>query len=204
MKSARRARGLSQSDLANIMAVSQSRISAWENGYDDIPYRQRLKLIDVLTNTRGILNPLIEQMIKNDPTVVIYVQNSEHDLTDTRYLHVPRGLAAQFFQPGTVFDNQRVSHFGQSGLREIEYGLIAMKLGRKITPDLISMDIERDLPSPQTGQKRNSLRLRSHQFSLQFDGYPKIIVSRQQIVGPAKGEMQRLNYQTFLGDLDRL
>ena len=47
LKQTRRERGLSQCDLADLIGVSQGRISAWENGRDDIPYKVRLKLIDV-------------------------------------------------------------------------------------------------------------------------------------------------------------
>ena len=114
LKQARRQHDLSQIDLAEYISVSQSRVSAWENGYDEIPYKHRLKLIDLLSNRRGRFDPFIEHMIRTGPYLVI------NGAPDFKHLHVGSQLESRFFEPDS--EPSRWSPFDkpQSGMRPIE------------------------------------------------------------------------------------
>ena len=52
LKQMRRLRGISQAQLAHLMAVTQPTISKWERGIEEIPFRSRLRLIDIMQNRK--------------------------------------------------------------------------------------------------------------------------------------------------------
>ncbi len=72
LRDARRLRGLTQNALADLIGVSQSCVSKWEGGFDPPSFRVRKRLIDVFLNRAGTLNPLIDNMIKYDPSISVY------------------------------------------------------------------------------------------------------------------------------------
>ena len=204
LKHARRARGLSQVDLANLLGISQSRISAWENGYDEIPYRQRLKLIDVLTNQKGIIDPLVKRIIKSTPNLIIYTPKIAGSLREMCHLYASPNLVAQFSESLTDFQNAVVSKVRQTNMRELDYINMARNQGRGFTADMISLDVERDLPVLNPTSDRPAVRLYTQQFALQFEDHKQIIVTQHHILGPTKSKIRKLHGQTFLSDYDRI
>ena len=88
----------------------------------------------------------------------------------------------------------------QLGNRAIEYICLTKASGREISSELMEMGAERDIPTLRNG----ALRMRSNQVAVQFQDYPKLIITRYEIVKPARGEMPMLHHQLFLEDLDCL
>lgn len=194
LRETRRNRGLTQIDLSEMLGVSQSRISAWENGYDEIPYRQRLRLIDILSNRHGRLDPFVKHMIRTEPYLAI------HGAPHYRYLHVAPKLVPQFFHPDDQFFNWSPTDHRQSGLREYEFFSIARNQGREISDSILQLETERDIPRV----RKSPLRMRCHQVALTFEDNRRLIVSRYEMVGKARGQAPQLFQQVHLEDMDYL
>ena len=63
LREARRARGMTQIDMADLLGVTQSQISVWETGAEDIPRKHGMRIIDLLNNRRGQFDPFLRHLL---------------------------------------------------------------------------------------------------------------------------------------------
>ena len=193
IRETRRNRGLTQLDLAEFMGVSQSRISAWENGYDEIPLRQRQRLIDLLSNRNGRLDPFLKHLIRTDPALVINDQKTH------KYRYVAPKLVTNFFHPDDEYLKWVPTDGPKpTGLLEFQFPIIAASAGRPISESILEFRTERDVPRLH----KPPLRMRAHQVAVAFDDCEPLIITRYEVVRTARREKPELLSQVFLEDID--
>lgn len=81
LKILRRQFGLSQSNVADLLRVSQATVSRWERGVEAPCPMRRNVLIDILTNRKGRIDSIITQLIRGHPFVSIFD-------ADLRFVHI--------------------------------------------------------------------------------------------------------------------
>lgn len=195
VKQARRQRGLSQGDLADLIGVSQSRISAWENGHDEVPYKARLKLIDVLSNKRGVLDRIIRNLIGNDPYVTVYDPVLTDGLPDMKYLHLAKYPSFAFRDPVTSI-GQRVSQHFQPNI----WGDSRLVVNR----EKLMVDAERDVITNKQFGGQALMRVRSQHMYLEFDGRPNLVIARHMSLAKSTGAPMMVHNQLMLTGLDSM
>ena len=99
LRKARRQQGLSQVELADLLRISQSNISRWENGYDSIPHRISLILADILSGNRGRVHPFLRRLAEDDQRISILQAENSGFFADARWLHLGGNLARHFDIP---------------------------------------------------------------------------------------------------------
>ena len=195
LKQARRQRGLSQGDLAELVGVSQSRISAWENGYDDVPYKARLRLIDVLSNKRGILDRIIRNLIDQDPYVTVYKPVLTDGLPDMTYLHLAQYPQFAFRDPVNSIGQRVSQHF-----RPNIWGDSRLVVNR----EKFMIDVERDVITNSQFGSKSLMRVRSQHMHLEFDGRPNLVIARHMKLANSTGAPIMVHSQLLLDSLDMM
>lgn len=195
LRDARRQRGLSQNDLAELLGVSQSRISAWERGYDPIPRRARLRLIDIMLNKRGVLDVLIKRLIEGDPRVAVHLPIYTDGLSDFLWLHVSPLPELERVAPVAEFIGRRVSDYFDLGWCQEN----CLKQPRR---ENVLIDIERDVTTNEAHGARRMHRVRSSNIFVEFEGYPKLMIARHVLI-PLQGALPpKIHNTLFLDQLD--
>ena len=190
LKQTRRQRGLSQCDLADLIGVSQGRISAWENGRDDIPYKVRLKLIDVFSNKRGLLDRFVRKLIDTDPYVSVFEPVTTDGLADLSYLHLAQYPRFAFRDPVAAIGQRVSTHFQTTRL--------------VVSREKFMMDAERDIITNRQFGSQAVMRVRSQQMYLEFEGYPNLVIARHVTLGQSTGAPMIIHNQLMLNELDSL
>ena len=193
LKQARRQRGLSQSDLADLIGVTQSRISAWENGHDDVPYKARLRLIDVLSNKRGVLDRIIRNLIDNNPYVTVYEPVLTDGLPDMPYLHLAEYPRFAFRDPVTSIGQRVSQHF-----KPMLWGDSRLVVSRQ----KFMVDAERDIITNSQFGSQSLMRVRSQHMHLEFDGRPNLVIARHMELRNSTGAPMLIHNQLMLDSLD--
>ena len=195
LRQARRQRGLSQTDLAELVGVSQSRISAWENNYDEVPYKFRRRLIDVLSNKGGVLDRLIRNLVANDPCVTVYERVTTDGLRDLKYLHIGGHPRFLFRDPDSEV-GQRLSH-------HFEPVLLRQPNSILVEHEKLMVDFERDIVTSAHLGGQAVMRLRSQFIHLQFDDRPNLILSRCVAFGKPTGDPALVHEHLYVDELDQ-
>lgn len=193
LKQARRQRGLSQGDLADLIGVSQSRISAWENEYDEVPYKARLRLIDVLSNKRGVLDRIIRNLIDNDPYVTVYEPVLTDGMPDMTYLHLAKYPQFAFRDPVTSIGQRVSQHFKPNIWRDNRLVVSRQKF---------MVDVERDVITNRQFGSQSLMRVRSQHMHLEFDGRPNLVIARHMNLAKSTGAPMMVHNQLMLDSLD--
>lgn len=76
LRAARRQRGISQVQLADVLGVHQSNITRWERGKEAIPRARRLELIDILENRRGVITPFLLRLLGTSGNYAVQSRDS--------------------------------------------------------------------------------------------------------------------------------
>jgi DNA-binding transcriptional regulator YiaG len=195
LRELRRHRGLSQTDLAQLLRISQSRVSAWERGHDEVPRRLRRQLIDIMCNKKGVLDPLIRNMIKNDPHLSVHKPVMTDGFLDFKFLHIAPYPCIDFLEPVSQFIDQRVSHYFDLGWCKQTHP------GRPMR-DKLMFDVERDVTTNAQFGSRPIHRVRSHHLFLEFEGHNSLILARHTLCTQPTGKSAQLHDQLFLDELD--
>lgn len=195
LREARRLRGLSQTDLANLLRISQSRVSAWERGHDEVPPRLRHQLIDILSNKRDVLGPIIRNMIANDPCISVHLPTMTDGFPDFKFLHIAPYPRIDLLDSPNEFVGQRVSRFFDLGWCQQTYP------GRPMREKLM-FDVERDVTTNALFGNRAIHRVRSQHMFLEFDGYDSLILARHTLCAAPSGAPVKIHGQLFLDQLD--
>ena len=192
---ARRCRGLSQIDLADALGVVQSNISKWETGVEPVPIRIQNRLIDLLSNRTGYLDPFLKHLVRNDPTVTIFLPQTRDGVPDSKILKVSDLPLRTFSMLRGEVDGKSVSQvFRPEMIHNIH---------SKVEPgDNLMLDIERDVIPKIMPRGVTAQRLRSTHMYVQFEGYPKLIVAHSSFVGRATAEPPVVYDRMTAQDLD--
>ena len=197
LRRARRQQGLSQVELADLLRISQSNISRWENGYESIPHRISLMLADILSGNRGRVHPFLRRLADEDQRISILQAERTGFYTDDRWLHLGENLARYFNIPSDESYMNLSSRFFEPQWRAKVFGSLP-------NDQLVSIEFERDCVRIGKGDQKRSCRLRSRQFVIDCEGYSKITLSVSSILGPATGEPPRILFTNKLSELGQL
>ena len=196
LREARRLRGLSQIELAELLNISQSRVSAWERGYDDVPNRQRHRLIDIMSNRSGVLNPLLKKLVKFNPHLAIYEPTVSDGLADFRWLHIANFPQMKFLANRSEFIGKRISEF------------FNIKWCSEVQPDgpfagHLMIDVERDVKTNLQHGGQCLYRMRSRQIFVDFEGHSQLVLAHHTMCLESAGQPDRIYSTLRLDDLDR-
>lgn len=195
LREARRSRGLSQTDLANLLKISQSRVSAWERGYDEVPDRIKLRLIDILSNKRGVLNPLLNRIIKSNSSIAIYKPTITDGYPDFRWVHMADQAQSKSLCSNKEYLGQRVSHF-------FDLNWCQRPMGTEEARSELMIDVERDVRTNDRYGSECHGRRRSRQIFLEFEGHSQVVLTLHSDYSEATGAPPVLHNRLFLDELD--
>ncbi len=181
LKTIRRQLGLSQIDLADLLKVSQSNISRWENGYEQFPLRMRNALLNAMSNQKGELNPILKRMVKTDPSLSLFQPEQSAGHVDSRWLHYSPRLAHYFQLQESEISMARSSQFFDPFWRPHIHNAGLLE-------DRVMIQFERDYIATGGPLAGRSCRLLSNQYVVEFEGYSNVTVSTSSILGAATGQ----------------
>ncbi|MEP1208470.1 MAG: helix-turn-helix domain-containing protein [Rhizobiaceae bacterium] len=72
LREMRRRFGLNQTQLSDLLGVTQSTVSRWEKGVEPIRHSKRLELLDLFSNRNGKLDPLIKHLLSKSDDITIF------------------------------------------------------------------------------------------------------------------------------------
>ncbi|MEP0941967.1 MAG: helix-turn-helix transcriptional regulator [Rhizobiaceae bacterium] len=137
LRLARRQHGLSQVELADILRISQSNISRWENGYEAIPYRMSLAMAEVFAQSKERVNPYFSSLMDADWRISIMQFEKTGFLLNSRIMHLSKNLSNYFNIPETESYRELASNLFDPTWRPAIYG-------SQIDPNRVSIEFERD------------------------------------------------------------
>ena len=194
LRLARRRHGLSQVELADLLKISQSNISRWENGYESIPWRMSVAMAEIFKISRERSSPYLRRLAEVDWRVSVLQFEKNGFLLDSRILHLSKNLAAFFDIHETESHGALSSNLFDPTWRPAVYG-------SQHDPNRISIEFERDCVSLSRRRGQASCRLRSQQYMIDCDGFAQAIFSISTILGPGTGEPPRVHSMVQIGDL---
>lgn len=195
LREARRFRGLSQADLADLLDISQSRVSAWERGYDEVPRRLRNKVIDIMGNKSGVLDPLIRNLIKHDPHLAVYMPTMTDGFPDFECIQVAAQPSVEFLRPLGGYYGRRISSFFDLGwYKEAQQG--------PQQREKLMFDVERDVVTSQRYGREHVYRVRSHHMLLEFDGHQRLALIRHTMQSKPTFDPPKVHGSLFIDELD--
>lgn len=194
LRLARRQHGLSQVELADILRISQSNISRWENGYEAIPERMSIAMAEIFTQSRERVNPYLRRLLDADWRISVLQFERNGFLLDSRILHLSKNLATYFNIPEEQYYRTLASELFDPKWRPAVYG-------SQIDPNRVAIEFERDCVRLSEGSGPRSCRLRSHQYMVDCEGYAQVVLSIATILGPGTGEPPRVHSMVQVGDL---
>ncbi len=189
LKHMRRQYGLSQTILADLLGVNQATISRWEKGIEPLSARRRCEILDIFTNRRGRIDPVILQVIKGSPLVTIFDK-------DYRFLHASEPLAA-------TLNQNREDIIGRSYFEVADSSWCDQILGSAQTNERLSAEFAHDLWRVDATENSAIWRVLSRNFWLDFEGRPGVCVAFVEL-GPATGEAPRLLQQIDARDVEHV
>lgn len=195
LRDARRHRGLSQTDLADLLDISQSRVSAWERGYDEVPRRLRRRLIDIMVNKNGVLDPLIRNLIKWDPYLAVNLPTVTDGFADFRYLHLATYPNVDFLKPHGGFYGRCISEFFDLGWYKKSYA------GKPLR-NYLMFDVEREIVTGKNFGNEHLFRVRSHHMFLDFDGHQESVLVRHTRQSEPTFKPPIIHDSLFIDELD--
>ena len=189
LRNARRARGLTQKDLAKLLGVTQARISQWESGREEIPARQVGCLIDIFENRGDRIGPLLDRMLRRDPMLSVQSENGEYLIKECEAvcqayrLHAPdvngRPHAATFEAKWKDTDPR-----------------IPMQ------EEILSIEYERDISLAHGSGGKTEFRVYVEMFAIDFAGYGRVWLRRNKLIKPATGAPLKHHNNLLISDLD--
>jgi len=186
IRAERRGRGLSQSQLAELLGVKQAIISQWENGKEPIPRAQKLCLIDVFQNKRGRITPVIERMIRRDPTISVQTVRSDVLLRESPL----------------VLNAYRLEKVDVEGFHHVDVFESKWRTRLGIPVDLLSADYERDIELNAERHRSTGLRFKVEIFCMELEGNGLLAFRKNHLVSEFTGANPKLSSLAVIGDLD--
>ena len=176
----RRSLGITQEGLADHLGVRQSMISRWETGSEPISRRSQLQLLDLFTNQRDQLHPVIGRLIRRTGDVSVATETG-------RYLRVSNVFAQRFaLNPSEVIgtDSERWHWHDPSMLADvsIKHGETLLERGLLMVEEEGDCFLRKEHPGAESD---NGARILCSSFAVRFDGHETVELTRTQILGPA-------------------
>jgi len=179
LREARRNFGLSQGNLASILGITQARISRWEGGKEEIPKRHRDTLFEVFLNKRGQLDPLINRLIKQDPSLAVASGDSE------RILHESSDVLSAFRLERSDVDGEELAKTFDA----------EWKSTAKLDLSFCSLEYLRDIGLRNHTIGEPAYRFRIKLFAVELSGHERIILRKNHL-------MQSVHMKEDLGFYD--
>jgi transcriptional regulator with XRE-family HTH domain len=194
LRFARRQHGLSQVDLADLLRISQSNISRWENGYESIPRRMSIAMVDVFSQSKERVHPFLRRLVQSDWRISILQFEKNGFLLDSRILHLSKNLSHYFNISDDESNRALSSHLFDPTWRPAIYG-------SRQDDSRVAIEFERDCVPLTERSAPRSCRLRSQQYVVDCEGYAQVVLSISSILGPGTGEPPRVHSLVQIGDL---
>ncbi len=172
IRSGRRALGLSQWALADMLGISQARISRWEGGREEIPKKHRLKLIDVLFNKRGHIDPLIERLVKLDPSVIVGTEANAQIL-----MMGDAVLRAYRLNRSEIEGREHAEVFDSEWKSKIDYDLSSFCYA----------EYRRDIELAGRPEGKPGFRCQASIVHVELAGHDRLVIIRNRFLGPSLG-----------------
>ena len=186
LKAERRRRGMTQGQLANLLGIKQANISRWESGKEPVPRVQRLCLIDVFENKGGRITPILERMIRRDPSISIQSIRDDRILRES-----PEVLNA--------FKLQRSDIEGAEHARVYD---VRWKASQPEAEEFVSLDYHRDIfLNPDHGASVG-YRMHIELFMLELEHNQLVAIRRNLGLWGATGEDVNFKAVQMVSDFD--
>ena len=189
LRAARRARGLTQKDLAKLLGITQARVSQWENGREEIPYRQRGSLIDIFENRGDRIGPFLERMLRRDAMLSIQTGKGDFVLKECE----------------AIRNAYRLTRTEVEGKLHNSVYEASWKENDPIVPrldEVVALDYERDIALADRMNADREFRVHVEIFAVDYAGYGRVLLRRNKLIRPATGEAMRRNNGVLLEDLE--
>ncbi len=187
LRDARRQRGLTQIELADLVGVTQSYVSRWEGGYEPPSLRAKQQLTKILLNRRHVLNPLIENMVKHDPSTSVFNARG-------KFLHVAPVVSKYFRIDASDLVSEEYCRVFEADWRAELYGDMGVS-------DKILIECEHDVVGIGQLGDRENLRLHGVQTFVQFEPGELIVLAKAEFT-PATDTAPELIKSMTLQDLE--
>ena len=164
-------------NLADMIGVSQSCISKWESAQEPPSLRAKKRLIDVLLNRSGLLNPLIQNLVKYDPAVAVFDVHAG-------LVHVPAMLAQTGRLESSCIDIMEYSSKFVGDWR-------ADACHQTGPSETLLMETEHEFSGHSMDGHTTQYRARTLIYSLQLEAQRPLMLSRWQLL-PSSGAPGKL------------
>jgi len=173
IRNTRRNIGLSQEALSSLLGITQARVSRWESGREEMPRKHRLSLIELISNKSGKIDPLIDRLIRRDPSFAVTSFDTSKILRESE----------------KVLNAFKLNRSEVDGATAARIFNAEWKKRLPIDPQMYRTDYVRDIDL--AGNAIGSgLRMRMKMFSVELSGYDRIYVRQNFIVGPSEGKVE--------------
>lgn len=169
----RRNLSMSQVELADLLGISQARISRWEKNRDEVPRKHSAALTDLLLNKNGRLDPVVERLIERDRSIAVISGDALKIIKES-----PLVLDAFRLEANSVEGSFHDDVFEGKFKNDLAYDLAEMYLAEYVR------DI--GLIAPENGVR--GLRCRIKMFSVEMHGSEKIKLRKTVILGEMTGD----------------
>jgi transcriptional regulator with XRE-family HTH domain len=173
LRSVRRNFGLSQAHLARLLSISQTRVSRWESGREEIPRKHRLGMRDIFLNTRGQISPLIEFMVRRDSRLAVM-----DGLAQTILKESPQVLKAYGLEKADVEGAEHAKVFDAQ-----------WKENTHLEYEFCALDYFRDIELAKVDGEARGFRCRVKMIGVCVEGYDRVVLRRTDFVGPSQGNI---------------
>ena len=184
---------MTQAQMAAKLGVKQSIVSKWESGREDMPRRRRHELLDLLTNRKDNLHPVLTRLCRRQDDVSVVTAKSR------LYLKVASGNWAKF-------KLNEADALGTSTERWINPDLSLMHeysyTRAQFSDDTLYLESEGDVLVRAVSGKQRPFRMLGKFYVVDFDGWDKVIVCRATILGPATCQPSRLHVHVPMESFD--
>lgn len=169
----RRNIGLSQEALSSYLGITQARISRWETGLEEMPRKHRLRYIDLISNKNGKLDPLLDRLIRSDPSFAITSADTSKILRESK----------------TVLNAFKLNRCDVDGTAHARVFDSEWKTRQSNKLDFYLTEYVRDIELAGTAGSGSGNRFRIKMFAAHLTGYDRVYIRQNWIVGPSQREV---------------
>lgn len=177
LRDARRSRGLSQTQLAELLGIAQSNISKWESGAEEASPECLRRLTDVLLNKSGRLNRYIESLVARGTDINVFSLHADNTM---KFRHLSKRVEKTYRAEKNFYLGRDVSKVLDIDWREDIFDGMDFR-------EMVHCQYDHDM-APATGKVRMpTKRIHVTSFVMQFDIHDTVLITHTQF-SPATGE----------------